>query len=186
MNLDTKLSHSKQEIQIVHSNRKTISLEVKRDGQIILRCPYGLSDAAVRRFLAEKQAWLEKTLKKVNAYTALEKTIIPEDEIQRLTREAKEQIPPRVAYWAGRIGVTYGTICIRHQKTRWGSCSQKGNLNFNCLLMQMPKEILDYVIVHELCHRKEMNHSPKFWAEVEKIMPDYRWRRKWLKEHGTI
>lgn len=184
--METELLYQKKEIQIIRSNRRTISLEVKRDGQVILRCPYRISDGAVRRFLTEKQAWLEKTLEKVSAYAKVERPAVSEDVLKQLTREAKEQIPPRVAYWAGLIGVSYGTICIRHQKTRWGSCSQKGNLNFNCLLMQMPKEILDYVIVHELCHRKEMNHSPRFWAEVEKIMPDYRWRRTWLKEHGTI
>ncbi|MDE6567167.1 MAG: M48 family metallopeptidase, partial [Lachnospiraceae bacterium] len=87
-------------------------------------------------------------------------------------------------YYARQIGVDYGRITIRNQKTRWGSCSGKGNLNFNCLLMLAPAEIQDYVVVHELCHRREMNHSPRFWAEVAKIMPDYQERRKWLKEHG--
>jgi predicted metal-dependent hydrolase len=83
------------------------------------------------------------------------------------------------------MGVEYGRITIRMQKSRWGSCSGKGNLNFNCLLMRTPDEIIDYVVVHELCHLKEMNHSPRFWAEVEKIFPDYKERRKWLKDHGN-
>ena len=82
------------------------------------------------------------------------------------------------------MGVTYGKITIRHQKTRWGSCSGTGNLNFNCLLMLVPEQVLDYVVVHELCHRKEMNHSPRFWKEVEAIFPEYREARKWLKDHG--
>ena len=82
------------------------------------------------------------------------------------------------------VGVSYGGITIRAQKTRWGSCSSKGNLNFNCLLLLAPAEVLDYVVVHELCHRREMNHSPKFWAEVERVLPDYDARRKWLKENG--
>ena len=75
-------------------------------------------------------------------------------------------------------------ITIRNQKTRWGSCSSKGNLNFNCLLMLTPPEVIDYVVVHELCHRKEMNHSGAFWAEVEKVLPDYKEQVKWLKENG--
>ena len=87
--------------------------------------------------------------------------------------------------YADIIGVDYGRITIRMQKSRWGSCSSKGNLNFNCLLMNAPDEITDYVIVHELCHRKEMNHSPKFWAHVEAVLPDYKERRKWLKDHGN-
>ena len=84
-----------------------------------------------------------------------------------------------------RVGVTYGRITIRNQRTRWGSCSAKGNLNFNCLLMKAPPEVLDYVVVHELCHRLEMNHSPRFWAQVERVLPDYKVSRKWLREHGN-
>ena len=75
-------------------------------------------------------------------------------------------------------------ITIRNQKTRWGSCSSKGNLNFNCLLMLTPPEVIDYVVVHELCHRKEMNHSWAFWAEVEKVLSGYKEQVKWLKENG--
>ena len=105
-----------------------------------------------------------------------------EAEITELKKQARKYIPVRVAYYAAQIPVSYGRIAIRCQKTRWGSCSQKGNLNFNCLLMKLPPEIIDYVVVHELCHRLQMNHSRQFWAEVEKILPDYRKRRKWLKE----
>jgi len=90
----------------------------------------------------------------------------------------------RVEYFANIMGVTYGNITIRNQKTRWGSCSSKGNLNFNCLLMLAPSEILDYVVVHELCHRKQMNHSKAFWLEVEKVLPDYKESIEWLKEEG--
>ena len=84
----------------------------------------------------------------------------------------------------GLMGVSYGSITVREQKTRWGSCSAKGNLNFNWKLVLMPEEILDYVVVHELAHRLQMNHSTEFWDEVEKILPDYRKRRQWLKENG--
>ena len=83
------------------------------------------------------------------------------------------------------IGVDYGRITIRNQKTRWGSCSSKGNLNFNCLLMLTPPEVIDYVVVHELCHRKEMNHSKDFWREVEKVLPNYLDQVKWLKDEGS-
>ena len=99
-------------------------------------------------------------------------------------KQAKADLPPRAAFFASLLGVSYGRITIRKQKTRWGSCSGKGNLNFNCLLMLCPSRARDYVVAHELCHRKEMNHSPRFWAEVEKLLPDYRVWRQWLKEEG--
>ena len=81
------------------------------------------------------------------------------------------------------MGVTYGRISMRNQKTRWGSCSSNGNLNFNNRLLFVPKELVDYVVVHELAHRKEMNHSNAFWNVVEKYMPDYKERRKKLREY---
>ena len=90
----------------------------------------------------------------------------------------------RVNHFCKVMDVTVGSITIRNQKTRWGSCSSKGNLNFNCLLMLTPPEVIDYVVVHELCHRKEMNHSGAFWAEVEKVIPSYKEQVKWLKENG--
>jgi len=106
-------------------------------------------------------------------------------DIKLFTTKAKRIIPVKVKKYADIIGVDYGRITIKMQKSRWGSCSSKGNLNFNCLLMNAPDEIIDYVVVHELCHRKEMNHSPRFWAHVEKVLPDYKERRKWLKDHGN-
>ncbi|MBR2187880.1 MAG: M48 family metallopeptidase, partial [Eubacterium sp.] len=106
------------------------------------------------------------------------------EEIQELAAQALRVIPQRVAYYAPKVGVTYGRITIRNQRSKWGSCSSKGNLNFNCLLMLAPDEVVDYVVVHELCHRIEMNHSKAFWELVERVLPDYRSSRKWLKEHG--
>lgn len=110
---------------------------------------------------------------------------LSQQDIRELAEQALGVLPDKVRYYAGKIGVDYGRITVRNQKTRWGSCSAKGNLNFNCLLMLAPEEVLDYVVVHELCHRKEMNHSKRFWAEVAKIMPDYDEKRRWLKENGA-
>ncbi len=107
------------------------------------------------------------------------------DEIHGLADQALQVIPERVKYYAPLVGVTYGKITIRNQKTRWGSCSANGNLNFNCLLMLAPPEVIDSVVVHELCHRKHMNHSREFYEEVRRVYPEYDRCHKWLKEHGS-
>ena len=109
---------------------------------------------------------------------------MPEAEKKYYRNLAREVLGARTGYYARKMGVTYGRISIREQKTRWGSCSSAGNLNFNRKLVLMPPELLDYVVVHELAHRKEMNHSPRFWAVVEKELPDYRDRREKLKILG--
>lgn len=176
----------KMEIEVKRSNRKTMVLEITKEAKVLVRAPYGMPMAEIKRFVMEKSDWIEKHMEKMlekqQEYSNQEK--LTNEEIQKLARQALEILPKRVEYYAKIIGVTYGRITIRNQKTRWGSCSAKGNLNFNCLLMLTPEEVQDYVVVHELCHRKEMNHSKQFWNEVEKIVPDYRERRTWLKEHG--
>lgn len=104
---------------------------------------------------------------------------------KRYRQAAKEYIPARVAYYHQFIPGNYRQVVIRDQKTRWGSCSSSGTLSFNYRLMLAPPAILDYVVVHELCHIHHMNHSADFWHAVEQILPDYKEKRKWLKEHGT-
>ena len=97
--------------------------------------------------------------------------------------QAKEIINEKADYFAKLLGVTYGSIRIKDQKSVWGSCSAKGNLNFNWRLVLTPEEVLDYVVIHELCHRIQMNHSAEFWKNVEHIQPNYKTSRKWLKEN---
>lgn len=111
---------------------------------------------------------------------------LTDKDLKALADKAREVIPKRVAYYAPKVGVTYGRITIRTQRTRWGSCSAKGNLNFNCLLMLAPAEVIDSVVVHELCHRKEMDHSDRFYAEVYRVFPEYRKWHQWLKENGSL
>ncbi|MBQ7446626.1 MAG: M48 family metallopeptidase [Eubacterium sp.] len=174
--------------QIIRSNRKTISIQVDRDANVIVRAPYRVSEREIRRFLAEKEAWIRKHQEKIRAQEKAFEGIKPltREEIEMLADQAMKVIPERVAYYAKKIGVTYGRITIRNQKTRWGSCSSKGNLNFNCLLMLTPPEVIDSVVVHELCHRKEMNHSAKFYDEIYRVCPAYdKWNR-WLKENGPL
>lgn len=176
-----------ENIKIIRSRRKTVSLQIKPDGTIELRSPFNISDTQLNRIIQEKSQWIEKHLKIVKERQSKMSQSVPltAEDIHNLAQKALEVIPERVSYYAEKIGVNYGRITIRNQKSRWGSCSGKGNLNFNCLLMLMPPEIVDYVVVHELCHRKELNHSPMFWAEVSKIIPDYKNHIAWLKEHGS-
>ena len=168
------------EYNIIRSRRKTISIQISPQGQVIVRCPLKIRQQEIRQFVESKMRWIENHLPKEPLQPSF-----TEPELLELCRRAKSVIPERVRYYALLMGVDYGRITIRSQKTRWGSCSAKGNLNFNCLLMLIPPEILDYVVVHELCHRKELNHSAAFWAEVEQVLPDYRERRKWLKDNGN-
>lgn len=176
----------KNKIEIIRSKRKTLSLQIKQDGSIFVRAPYNLPDREIQRFLQEKSAWIEKTLAKVNAANeeAVCDPLSPED-IRFLAKQAKDVLPVKVKMYAGQMGVSYGRITIRNQATRWGSCSSSGNLNFNCLLMLAPEKVQDYVVVHELSHRRHMNHSSAFWDEVASVMPDYKVCVKWLKDHGA-
>ena len=168
--------------RLIRSARKTVSIQITPEGEVLLRIPnrYPLREA--EKFLESKRPWLQKHLDQVRQRQALPK--LTAEQVHALAEKALCVIPDRVRQYAPLVGVTYGRITIRNQRTRWGSCSGKGNLNFNCLLMLCPPEILDYVVVHELCHRKELNHSDRFWSEVERVMPDYRSRRKWLKDNG--
>ena len=166
--------------QIIRSSRKTIAIQIKPDGQVLLRCPKNMGMDAVRSFVESKRGWIEKHLA-----GKIRKAPFTEEELERLRETARKLVAERLAYFAPIVGVTYQRVTIRAQHTRWGSCSSKGNLNFNCLLALVPSEVLDYVVVHELCHRKELNHSERFWKEVERVLPEYRACRAWLRENGT-
>ena len=173
---------------VIRSRRKTLSMQVKGDGQVEIRAPLRTSDAEIRRFLETHRRWLEKHLQKAQALQQAKAGVrkLTAAETAELKKKAKRILPERVAYWAPLIGVRPGRIAVRCQKTRWGSCSAKGNLNFNCLLMLAPDGVIDSIVVHELCHLKHMNHSKRFYAEIEKVLPDYRQHQQWLKDNGEF
>lgn len=178
------------DIEVRRSRRRSIGLEVRPDGSVILRAPNRLPKRDMVRFLREKEAWLQKCIAEVQARESFVEAAgiepLTDEELSALTKAAREYFTEKCAWLAPLVGVDYGRISIRHQKTRWGSCSSKGNLNFNCLLMLAPEDVRDYVVVHELCHRKEMNHSAAFWAEVARVVPDYKEKERWLKEQGPL
>lgn len=173
--------------KLIRSKRRTIGIEVRREG-VIVRAPYLATIAQIEELLRNKSAWIASAQAKL---AATPPPPPPEDkltmeEIRALADKALQYIPGRVKLYAAKLGVTYGRITIRNQKSRWGSCSSKGNLNFNCLLMLTPKEVIDSVVVHELCHRKVMNHGKDFYELVLSVFPDYWSCNKWLKDNGEV
>ncbi len=169
--------------EIVRSRRRTLSIQVTRDGRVEVRCPMRMPLRQVRAFVEEHGEWVRQHLAGVREQME-ERPIFTEAEIRQYREKARRGLTEKTGWWAARMGVTYGRIAIRQQATRWGSCSAKGNLNFNWVLVLLPEELQDYVVVHELAHRREMNHSPRFWKIVEEQIPDYAARRKRLKEYA--
>ncbi len=176
-------------VTVIKTNRKTVGIRVNPDLSVTLRVPLRMSKKKIDEVLAESEGWILKHInliqKEQQAKSREKIDYLSESELLKLTERAKRVIPKRAEYFAKLMGVSYGRITIRRQRTRWGSCSSLGNLNFNCLLMLMPDSVVDYVVVHELCHLKQMNHSPAFWREVEKIIPEYKIQYKWLIKNGS-
>ena len=171
--------------RLIRSKRKTVSVSVK-NGIPEVRAPYGVPETELAAFLEKHKNWIEKQITKQEELKRemASEPVLSTEEIRELADKALKVIPERVKLYASKIGVTYGRITIRNQRTKWGSCTSKGNLNFNCLLMLVPEEAMDSVIVHELCHRKQMNHSDRFYAEILKVFPEYYKWDKWLKDNG--
>lgn len=173
--------------RLIRSDRKTLALQIQ-NGELIVRSPRRTKQAEIDAMIKQHRSWIEKHLQKAERrkQTAESAGKLTAEKLQELAERAMQVIPERVRYYAPLVGVSYGRITIRNQRTKWGSCTAQGNLNFNCLLMLTPPEVIDSVVVHELCHRKEMNHSERFYAEVLRVFPDYKKWDKWLKENGPI
>ena len=174
-------------MKIIRSaKRRTFCLEIKPREGLIVRVPLLATQEQVEKFIDDHKDWIEKHLnameERQQETASVDKLSI--DEIRALADKALKVIPERVRHYALLLGVKYGRITIRNQRSRWGSCSGRKNLNFNCLLMLTPPEVIDSVVVHELAHLKEMNHSDRFYAEVLRVFPDYWKWQDWLKENG--
>ena len=173
------------EFQLIRSRRKIISIQVLPSLQLLVRAPLEMPIEKITAFLAQKERWIRSARKRMQTRSACptESKLDPA-EVNMLKEQALTDLTARTEYYASILQVNYARITIRCQSTRWGSCSSKGNLSFNCLLMLMPPHVRDYVVAHELCHRKLMNHSPAFWAAVAQVFPDYTRAKSWLKENG--
>ena len=171
--------------RLIRARRRTLSIRITQEGNLEIRAPLGMPKGEIEAFLKEKTQWIETHRAKVLAeYTQGQEAPLGEEEILTLAEQMRQRLPEKLNRHAASMGVTFGRVTIRCQQTRWGSCSSRGNLNFNCLLMLAPEEVLEYVVVHELAHRKQMNHSALFWQEVARECPDYKKSLRWLKDRG--
>lgn len=179
-------------VEVIRSGRRSLGLEISGEGRVCARVPQRLPDQQIMDFIRERQSWivqkwfLTEKKRRIREQRPLPDYVQHPELEAEYRKKARKQLEARAAYFADQMGVTYNRISVRAAKTRWGSCSAAGSLNFHWKLILMPSDVLDYVVVHELAHRKEMNHSPRFWAEVERILPDYRERRGWLREYGAL
>lgn len=210
--------------KIIRSNRKSISLQIDKNANLIVRAPKYLSEKKILSFIKIKSQWIKKKIELIKdilekkykftseemfLYLGIEypiKIIHNKDDLyfnglcfelgenckdpniyfKNWYREKfKENIIPRVHYFARENNIKFNNIRIKAQKTIWGSCSGKNNLNFNYLLIMAPMQIINYVIVHEISHITHKNHSKEFWLLVESILPDYKKSKNWLKENGA-
>ena len=161
---------------LIRTSRKTLAIYIRPGGVVEVRAPLRTPLREIDRFVASKEKWINEkralVLKRKEPGPAVE---------ARCRRLAMEILPGKVAKYAGLMGVAPARVKISGAKARWGSCSAKGNLNFSWRLMLAGEDAIDYVVVHELAHLLEMNHGARFWAVVERALPDYTARRKQLR-----
>lgn len=174
----------KFDLKIIRSRRRSVEIQVKSVNTIVVRAPLFLSDDAIKKLVLEKGSWINKKIKQLENKSALSLPNFTEKEIEALREKTRATVTQRAEYFAKILNVSFNKLSVKKQRSVWGSCSAKQNINFNLLLCLCPNNVIDYIVVHELCHLKELNHSRKFWDEVEKILPDYKASRLWLKTNG--
>lgn len=164
-----------------YSDRRTVALQITRDGEVLVRAPFGFPEEKIETFTREKAAWIARHREK-----ALSRPRDPEspETVRRLYALAQERLPGLTAHWAERMGLSCAGVRITGARYRLGSCNTKKHICYSYRLMEYPDAVIEYVVVHELAHLCEMNHSPRFYAIVEKYLPDYRERRKRITAGG--
>ena len=166
---------------LIRARRRTMSLQLDREGKAVVRAPYGVKKEFIDRFVAEHEGWLARAREK-QQNRRLAHPEPTDEERKALLAQAREYLPMRVDYWSGIMGLTPTGLKITSARTRFGSCSGKNSICFSWRLMLYPPEAIDYVIVHELAHIRHHDHSPAFYALIEQYLPDWKARMKLLKE----
>lgn len=168
------------EYKIIYSKRKTVAVQVTPDGEVLVKAPKGTEKKHIEETVIRYSDWIEKAQKKVLGKKIGMKKASAEEE-KLLRKKAKELLPEKVKYYSDLLGVKPTRLTITGARTRFGSCSGKNSISFSFYLMRFPEEAVDYVVVHELCHIIHHNHSKEFYKEIEKILPDYKKRKKLLE-----
>ncbi len=166
--------------EVIYSKRRTISLSIGGDGRPILRAPIGTKKKRLEEILKKHADWIESHRERAIQRAEADESLTAE-RIAALKKAAQERLIPLTAHYARILGISYGRITITSAKTRFGSCSSRGNISYSYRLMRFPAAAQEYVVVHELCHRLHMNHSAAFYKAIESVLPDYKTRRKLLK-----
>lgn len=176
-------------IPVIRSKRKTLALQVTGSSDVIVRAPQQITRREAELFVQKNAEWIKRTRREMELRCERQKEMAEEYRIPDYTsltpmekNKIRRHIMERLKLYAPQMGVNYARVTVRDQKTRWGSCSSKGNLNFNYRLHYLPQELMDYVVVHELAHRIHMNHSREFWEVVAAVDADYKEHRKRLHE----
>ena len=185
--MDHKLHISDQCIHYTLKRRRGLSgirISVRPWGEMTVTAGTSIPHSFIESYLHKESLWIITTLDKLSRKRIAPPKKYSKTEIKQLKIKTQRLIDSRLDYFGPQLRVSWNRVTIRHQSTRWGSCSREGNLNFNCRLAEVPDELIDYVVVHELCHLLQMNHSPKFWALVESILPDYKHRRRALHKYA--
>lgn len=182
---EKQIEINKQKISYTLKRKRArgIRLSISCNGEIKVTAPYLLTDNLIEKFILEKVKWI---LSKLDYFKKQDLIFIKSGSFLKYKEEAYKLTKERIEYFNSFYGFKYNKISIRNQKSRWASCSKKSNLNFSYKIAFLPKDIADYIIVHELCHLKEFNHSVDFWKLVSLSIPDYIIKRKQLKRFRFI
>ena len=166
--------------KLIRSRRKTLALEITRDCRVVVRSPLRMSEKRIRAFVESHGDWIALHLERQRQRAAAAPPPPTEEEIEALRARARAELPPKIACWSEKMGVRPTGFRVTTAKKRYGSCSGKNSLCFSCFLMNCPEEAVELVVVHELCHIREKNHGPGFYALLGKYLPDYKERKKLL------
>ena len=167
--------------EIIYTSRKTLAISVK-NGRVIVRSPMGVANNTIERFIKKNRGWIDKHVE-MSKNTNDPFADLSRSELENIRESARAILTSKTEKYSHIMGLKYGRITITGAKTRFGSCSSKGNISYSYRLVLYPEDAIDYVVVHELAHIKEMNHSKRFYAIIEKVLPDYKERIKLLKNH---